>query len=34
MAAAKILNERCFSVTNIKHHIPLTLDLEDNNYDA
>ncbi|KAL1190991.1 hypothetical protein V5N11_032164 [Cardamine amara subsp. amara] len=31
MAAA---NERCFGVTNIKHHIPLILDLEDHNYDA
>ena len=27
-------NERCFGVTNIKHHIPLILDLKDHNYDA
>ncbi|CAL9222402.1 unnamed protein product [Arabidopsis halleri] len=34
MANANNPNERCFGVTNIKHHIPLILDLEDHNYDA
>ena len=26
--------ERDFGVTNIKHHIPVTLDYQDHNYDA
>lgn len=26
--------ERAFGITNIKHHIPVTLDYQDHNYDA
>ncbi|XP_056841837.1 uncharacterized protein LOC130494972 [Raphanus sativus] len=33
-AAAPAILERAYGVTNIKHHIPLILDIDDHNYDA
>ena len=34
MAAAPAQLERAYGVTNIKHHIPIILDIDDGNYDA
>ena len=34
MAAAPAPLERAYGVTNIKHHIPVLLDIDDVNYDA